>query len=326
MADSKEENCAAAINGLQAAFGGRLERDASLAAYSTYRVGGSAAALLAVQSVADLVAVAEVVRRHDLSILVIGNGSNLLVADAGFPGLVLHLGEPFASIRPLLESNTLVAGGAGLLPVAARQTTKAGLSGFEWAVGVPGSVGGAVRMNAGGHGSDVAASLLRVSLFDLLTGELSVIDAAELGLSYRHSNIAATQLVLEATFQLEAGEVAAGEQELSEIVRWRREHQPGGANGGSVFANPDGYSAGALIDEAGCKGLRVGSAEVSQKHANFIMSSSGGSADDVFDLMVEVHRRVQHDTGISLRPENRLIGFDLSRFVEPNSNPGTCGG
>ncbi len=319
---------ATALDELEAAFGVRIARNASLAGYSTYRVGGPAAALLTVETIDDLVTVSSVVRSYGLPVLVIGNGSNLLVADAGFQGLVLHLGEPFASVRPEPESYTLVVGAAALLPVVARQTTKAGLSGFEWAVGVPGSIGGAVRMNAGGHGSDIAASLVRTTLFDLHTGELSSLETDELGLGYRHSDIEATQLVLEATFQLAPGVVAVGEEELSGIVRWRREHQPGGANGGSVFANPTGHSAGALIDEAGCKGLRVGTAEVSEKHANFIMSSPDGSADDVFALMVEVHRRVLEGTGISLRPENRLIGFDVASFTDPeaHADPGACSG
>ena len=170
-------------------------------------------------------------------------------------------------------------------------------------------------MNAGGHGSNIAASLIHVTVLDLQTSALGTVAKDDLDLAYRRSNIGPTQLVLEATFQLERGDRQVGEQQLSEIVRWRREHQPGGANGGSVFANPDEHSAGALIDAAGCKGLRIGTAEVSEKHANFIMSSPDGSADDVFKLIVEVQHRVLEHVGIVLRPENRLIGFDLSQLV-----------
>jgi UDP-N-acetylmuramate dehydrogenase len=201
------------------------------------------------------------------------------------------------------------AGGAALLPVVARRTVAEGLTGFEWAVGVPGSIGGAVRMNAGGHGADMAASLLRVRVLDLHTGEDVEVPTAELDLSYRHSSLSAHQVVVHADLLLQPGDQVAGEAEISEIVRWRREHQPGGQNAGSVFTNPPGDSAGRLIDAAGCRGLRVGTAEVSTKHANFIQADVDGSADDVFALMVEVARRVRGHAAVDLHPETRLVGF-----------------
>jgi len=171
-------------------------------------------------------------------------------------------------------------------------------------------------MNAGGHGSDMAASLVRVRLVDLGSGEDVSVDAAQLDLSYRSSNLRADQVVLHADLQLAPGDVRAGEAELSEIVRWRREHQPGGQNAGSVFTNPPGDSAGRLIDAAGCGGLRIGTAEVSTKHANFIQSDVGGSADDVHALMVEVARRVADVHGVHLHPETRLVGF--GPFPDPD--------
>jgi UDP-N-acetylmuramate dehydrogenase len=240
-------------------------------------------------------------------VLVVGRGSNLLVADAGFPGVAVVLGEPFAEVE--LEGTTVRAGGATALPVLARRTAAAGLRGLEWAVGVPGSVGGAVRMNAGGHGSDVAASLVEVRVVDLASGHDGVVPAGDLELGYRRSALPPTAVVVEATFALRLGDPVAATEEVAEVVRWRREHQPGGQNAGSVFANPPGDAAGRLVDVAGCRGLRLGTAQVSPKHANFIQADPGGAADDVAALVVEVRRRVAASTGVLLRPELRMVGF-----------------
>ena len=275
---------------------------------TTYRVGGPAALFCTVHSEADLVDVAAAVAGGAVDVLVVGKGSNLLVADAGFAGLVLQLGDEFAEVT--VAGTVVHAGAAASLPVVARRSAAAGLTGFEWAVGVPGSIGGAVRMNAGGHGSDMAASLTRVRVLDLQRGEDEVMGAEQLDLAYRHSSISPSQLVVWAEMTLAHGDRSAAEAELADIVRWRRANQPGGQNAGSVFTNPDGDSAGRLIDLAGCKGLRVGTAEVSPKHANFIQADDGGSADDVVALMREVRQRVAAATGVVLEPETRLVGFD----------------
>ncbi|MGB5757715.1 MAG: hypothetical protein WBM50_12440, partial [Acidimicrobiales bacterium] len=181
--------------------------------------------------------------------------------------------------------------------------------GFEWAVGVPGSIGGAVRMNAGGHGSDMAAALRRVSVFDLVDGGPLDWTVDRLGLGYRRSTIGQHHIVLSAELGLRPGDPERSNDEISEIVRWRRSHQPGGQNAGSVFANPPGDSAGRLIDSLGLKGFRIGTAEVSTKHANFVQADPGGSADDVHALIREVRLRVAAASGIELKVENRLIGF-----------------
>jgi UDP-N-acetylmuramate dehydrogenase len=186
---------------------------------------------------------------------------------------------------------------------------KAGLVGFEWAVGVPGSIGGAVRMNAGGHGSELVEVLIRAKLADFRLGSDVVVTADELALGYRTSSVRPDQLVLWAELELQPGDKAAGEKLLSEIVAWRRANQPGGQNAGSVFANPPGDSAGRLIEAAGCKGLRLGSAAVSTKHANFFQADQGGSADDIWRLMNEVRRRVWAAAGVDLRPETCMVGF-----------------
>jgi len=279
----------------------------ALGPLTTYRVGGAARWLVAAHDNADLLAIAA--RLQGREVLVVGKGSNLLVCDAGFDGVVVHLGDAFAGVEVDAATSSVRAGGAAFLPVVARRSVAAGLSGFEWAVGVPGSIGGAVRMNAGGHGSEIAESLVGVRVVDLATGEDGVVPAADLDLDYRRSNLSDSQVVVHADLQLAPGDSETGEATLSEIVRWRREHQPGGQNAGSVFTNPPGESAGRLIDAAGCRGLRSGSAQVSTKHANFIQADAGGSADDVFDLMVAVARRVLDAHGVMLHPETRMVGF-----------------
>ena len=304
----------AVIEAAAAVLGPRARRAVPLGPRTTYRVGGPAALFVAVEDEPALAAAAEAVRTTGVEVLVVGKGSNLLVADAGFPGLALALGEAFAAVE--VEGTTVRAGGAATLPVVARRSVAAGLTGFEWAVGVPGSVGGAVRMNAGGHGSDMAASLVRIRVVDLRTGEDGEVSPASLQLGYRTSSLALHQLVVRADLALAPGDAVRGATELAEIVAWRRAHQPGGPNAGSVFTNPPGDSAGRLIDVAGGKGLRVGSASVSVKHANFIQADDGGRADDVRALMVAVQALVRGHTGVELVPETRCIGFD-----HPSANP-----
>ncbi len=290
-------------------LGDRAVANAPLGARTTYRVGGSASLLVVAGDDRDLTLAARSVAVSDVTVLVVGKGSNLLVADAGFGGLAVVLGPAFAAIDLDPDGHRVRAGGAVDLPVLARRTAAAGLHGLEWTVGVPGSVGGGVRMNAGGHGSDIAASLSRVRVLDLATGQDRVMVVEELRLGYRQSSLAPTQVVVWAEFELQVGDAETARAQVAEVVRWRRVHQPGGQNAGSVFTNPPDDSAGRLVDVAGCRGLRLGTAQVSTKHANFIQSEPGGSADDVAALIAEVSRRVTAATGVVLEPEVRLVGF-----------------
>ncbi len=303
-------------------LGDRARREIPLGPFTTYRVGGPASLLLRAEDEDDLVRAAEAVAASGIDVLVVGRGSNLLVADAGFPGLAVTLGDNFATV--VVDGLTVRAGGAVALPVLARRTAAAGLTGLEWAVGVPGSVGGGVRMNAGGHGSEIRNTLRQARLADLggaLSGPpVREVAAADLGLGYRRSSVGSRQVVVAAEFELAAGDRAEAEAELTAITRWRRENQPGGANAGSVFTNPPGDSAGRLIDAAGCKGRRRGSAFVSPKHANFFQVDDHGAAADVLALMEEVQAAVQQSCGVLLEPEVRLIGFpqhSMSRGESP---------
>jgi UDP-N-acetylmuramate dehydrogenase len=298
-----------------AAAGVEVRERVPLGPMTTYRVGGPARWFVEVRSPVELATLAGELAGRDEEVLVVGRGSNLLVHDDGFDGVAVQLGEAFAEVE--VRGATLVAGGSASLPVLARRSVAEGLTGFEWAVGVPGSLGGAVRMNAGGHGSDMAAVLGGVRVVDLGTGETLDVSRTALQLGYRRSAIGPRQVVVSADLELAPGDVARGEAELAEIVRWRRRHQPGGRNAGSVFTNPPGDSAGRLVDAAGCKGLRVGSAEVSPKHANFIQVDDGGRATDVHRLMVEVAERVRERLGVDLRPETRLVGFPELPAAEP---------
>jgi UDP-N-acetylmuramate dehydrogenase len=291
------------------ALGPRAVRHAPLGERTTYRVGGKAGVLVEARDEDDLVAVHDALATVDgeVAVLVLGEGSNLLVADAGFPGVVVRLGPGFDGVE--LRGPVVRAGGAAKLPVVARRSAAAGLHGLEWGVGVPGSVGGALAMNAGGHGSDVAAVLTRYRVFGIGSGAAVEAGPERLALGYRTSSLDVAEVVVWAEFTLQPGDRARAEETLSEIVRWRREHQPGGSNAGSVFVNPEGDSAGRLVDEAGLKGMRMGTAQVSPKHANFIQADRGGSADDVWRLVGHVRAEVQRRTGVALVPEVKMVGF-----------------
>jgi len=295
---------------------GRLgRRDVALGPLTTYRVGGPAALFVRCATDADLDEVASAVAGTAVPTLVVGKGSNLLVADRGFAGLVVALEGTFEEVDLESDRPRVTAGAAAALPSLARRSAAAGLAGFEWAVGVPGSVGGGVRMNAGGHGSDMAAVVSSVEVVDLADACWRTRSAAELEFGYRSSSVGSTQVVVRAWLDLAEGNADESRAEIDAIVRWRREHQPGGQNAGSVFTNPPGGSAGRLIDSAGARGLRLGSAQVSEKHANFIQADVGGRADDVLGLIRAIRRLVHEHVGVVLHPELRLAGFAAEDLV-----------
>ncbi len=340
----------AALVSVVAALDGRAQLRAPLGARTTYRVGGPAAAMVEVDSQADLQAVHRALDAAGgaVPVLVVGQGSNMLVADAGFPGLVVVLGGGLAAVdvgdgtdrwgapgqpgghgRPGLPAGSphgavarcstrgtgpgtvaVHAGGGARLPVVARRSAAAGLRGLEWAVGIPGSVGGAVRMNAGGHGSDIAAVLQRCWVFDLRTGRAGERHVSDLHLGYRSSALSPDEVVVWADLRAAPGDRLAAEAAVAEVVRWRRAHQPGGANAGSVFTNPAGDAAGRLVEEAGLKGMRIGTACVSPKHANFVQADPGGTAADVRRVIEHVRAEVERRTGVVLQTEVKLVGFD----------------
>lgn len=291
-----------------------VEFDAPLGQRTTYRVGGSVRALVTLSRRDALEGILEVLGRCELPILAVGNGSNLLVNDGVHDVVAVAVSGEFAEHhwRELPGDEILVSVGAGAaLPVVARQLASAGVTGFEWAVGVPGTFGGAVAMNAGGHGSDLAHSLVRARVWS--RGSTSWKQRADLEMEYRSSAVRDGDVVIEGEIRLSRGDAALAQDQIREIVRWRREHQPGGHNGGSVFRNPDSVPAAQLLERAGAKGMRVGGAVVSEKHSNFIQVEAGATARDVYALMRLVAERVRSETGVSLTLENRLIGFEGGR-------------
>ncbi len=313
-----------ALDVVAAGLGELARRDFVLAPFTTFRIGGPAAIFVRARTFADLHVCSDALTAADFAVpvLVLGQGSNLLIGDDGFAGLVILLADQFAGID--IDSTTLWAGAGVKLPVLARRSVQAGLGGLEWAVGVPGSVGGAVRMNAGGHGADMSRNLAGVRVHHLRAANPEERETtwpvADLALAYRSSAIGPDHVVMVARFELTERDRADGEAELASIVRWRREHQPGGANCGSVFTNPPDDSAGRIIDAAGLKGLRIGTAEVSEKHANFVQADENARATDVWALINEVRRRVFEQFGVVLHPEVRTAGFsaELAAF---ESNP-----
>jgi UDP-N-acetylmuramate dehydrogenase len=297
---------------LRAACGDRLRTRFVLAPLTTFRIGGPAALFLEPESHADLVAASEAVREAEIPFAIIGKGSNVLVADDGFPGLVLRLGKGYRwSAR---AGDRLTAGGSMPLPALAGVALSHGLSGIEFGVAIPASLGGAVKMNAGAHGGELADVVEWVEVFRLLAGKAEHVPATEARFSYRRSGLPSDGVVIAASAALRPGDAAEIRARMTEAREWRRRTQPlAEPNCGSVFKNPDGDHAARLIEEAGAKGLAMGGASVSTKHANFVVAAEGTRATDVVALIREVTRRVVDRTGIHLEPEVHLVGdLDLA--------------
>jgi UDP-N-acetylmuramate dehydrogenase len=250
---------------------------------------------------------------------VVGSGSNLLISDNGFRGLVLKLDEDLATIEQL--GDHLVCGGGARLPQAAAQSARAGLSGLEFGVNIPGTVGGAVKMNANAYGGDLSRVLDWVLVATPAGANRR--EPAQLGFEYRRSNLGRREVVARASFALTPAEPSAVKATLARMRAQRREAQPSGIKTfGSTFKNPDdpraeGRSAGMLLDAAGCRGLQLGGARFSEKHANFVENIGGATTADVIELMAEGRRRVRELFGVALEPEVQLLGdVDASGIYE----------
>jgi UDP-N-acetylmuramate dehydrogenase len=284
---------------------GGVTTDASLAPFTTFRVGGPADVLVDAESEDDLRAVAEL--RGDLDVTIVGRGSNLLVSDEGFRGIAVRLGRAFRDHAA--DGSNLRLGGAVHLPAAARLTSRLGLAGFEFAAEIPATFGGAVRMNAGAHGRSIADVLVSARVVDLSSGDARDVAVDDLAYGYRHSNLGPRDVVTAGVLLLEPGDGKEIGRRIAGFLRWRRDNQPPGRSAGSVFKNPPDDSAGRLIDAAGGKGMRVGGAEVSPRHANFIVVDPAGStASDVWTLIVRLRELVHAHAGIVLEPEVRFLG------------------
>lgn len=284
---------------------GRYTADAPLAPTTWFRVGGPAEVLFRPADADDLAAfIAD--RPTDVPVTVLGVASNTLVRDGGIPGVVIRLGRGFNQARP--EGDTLVTGAAVLCPNAALTAADASLGGLEFLTGVPGTIGGAVRMNAGAFGGEIRDSLLWAEAIDA-SGRLRRVPAADMALTYRHNAAPSDWIFVRACLQGRPGRLAEIRGRMGAIQAEREASQPQRARtGGSTFKNPDGSRAWELIDRAGCRGLSVGAAMVSEKHCNFLINTGEATAADIEALGEEVRRRVESETGVRLQWEIRRLG------------------
>lgn len=289
---------------------GRLGEHVPLAPLTTFRLGGPARLFLRAESTEDLAALGEVLASSDLPLLVLGRGSNLLVADAGWPGVVLALGQRMRAIE--VDGLQVQAGGGAPLPSLAARSAAASLGGLAFAVAIPGSVGGGVRMNAGAHGSELGDRLVWAEVVDLAAGGAAAPvrrKPGELGLSYRRSALPRTAVVTAARFACEPASEERVRAEIAEARRWRRDNQPvNEPNCGSVFANPLPLAAGQVVERLGMKGERCGGARISEVHANFIVAAAGARSADVLELIRRAMRRARDELGVELRTEVQLVG------------------
>ncbi len=288
---------------------GLLEANVPLGPLTTYKSGGPSKLYARPEGTEQLIRIAGVIKDLDIPLLVMGRGSNLLVADSGFAGVTIHMASGFADIS---YNGLEVRAGAGApLPRVARGSVDAGIAGLEFLVGVPGSVGGAVRQNAGCFEIETADRLVSADIVAMKSGESFTVNADSLGLGYRRSNLAPDWVVVLATFAGTGTDTAASGEELRRITRWRKENQPGGTlNAGSVYKNPPGTTAGYLIDNAGLKGFAMGEVSVSEKHANFFVATQKATSRQIRDLIFEVQRLVIERAGVVLEPEIQMVGFD----------------
>lgn len=285
---------------------GCVRENVTLAPYTTMRTGGPAALFAEPRNAQQLAHVHQWAQEKGLSLLILGNGSNLLIADSGFDGLVIHLGRALSEVS--VFANTLTAQAGASLAAAARAAAQASLTGLEFAAGIPGSIGGAVCMNAGAYGGEIAQVIVSARV---LTPEgVRTVSKEELSLGYRSSAVMQNGwVVLEATFELAPGSPDEIKATMADLAARRREKQPlQYPSCGSFFKRPVGYYAGALIEQAGLKGYRVGDAQVSEMHAGFVINRGHATSSEIYRLMQEVQCRVQAQFGVTLEPEVRLIG------------------
>lgn len=293
---------------------GRLSENAPLNKITWFRVGGPAEVMFRPADREDLIDFLRA-KPADVPVTVIGVASNTLVRDGGVPGVVLRLGRDFAQAIP--QDHELVCGATCLDVNAAQAAQMAGIAGLEFLVGVPGTIGGAVRMNAGAYGKEIKDVLVEAEAVDP-EGNLHKLGNEDLGFGYRHSKLPGDWIVISARLRGEPGEPKVIAQRMAEIQKSREESQPiRSQTGGSTFKNPPEHKAWQLIDEAGCRGLMIGGAQVSEKHCNFLINTGAATAAELEALGEEVRRRVKEMCGIELEWEIKRIGVPGKAAEEP---------
>lgn len=288
----------------------RTELHASMTAYTSFRAGGEARYLVFPEDESQLLAVLELARSQDVPYYITGNGSNILVRDGGYPGMIIKIADGFSGIRT--EGTKIYAGAGALLSAISKEAARQSLSGLEFASGIPGSLGGAVYMNAGAYDGEMKNVLETARLLDPKSGQIREADAAELELGYRYSKLYETgEIVLGAVMALTPGDPDAIRDKIRDFTERRTTKQPlSYPSAGSFFKRPTGYFAGKLVQDAGLKGLTVGGAQVSTLHSGFVINIGGATATDIISLMHLVQAKVKEQFGVDLEPEVRIIGVD----------------
>ncbi|MTI81405.1 MAG: UDP-N-acetylmuramate dehydrogenase [Firmicutes bacterium] len=285
----------------------RLLVNEPMARHTSWRIGGPAEYFVEPQNTEELKKCILLAKELQIPLTIVGNGTNLLVKDTGIPGLVIKIGRGFSDIN--INGGVITAGAGALLPAVARAAMDHHLSGFSWSAGIPGTIGGAVIMNAGANGSCISEVIQTVDVINR-DGELLELGHEQLCFDYRISALQDSELiVVDAKFLCSPGDHNEIKKEMNKYIAKRKEMQPQGyPNAGSVFKNPPGDSAGRLLDVSGCKGLKVGNAQVSTVHANWIINLGGATADDVLTLICQVKEIVKDKTGVALQLEVRVLG------------------
>ena len=287
--------------------GDRVLCDEPMSRHTTFRIGGKADAFWTPADTDELIAGLKLLKNAGTAVTILGNGSNVLVRDKGIRGCVVSLAAPMSEI--VIDGTVMTAGAGAILGAVSNKAAEAGLTGLEFAVGIPGSIGGAVYMNAGAYGGEIKDVLESVSAL-LPDGELREFSADEFDFGYRHSVFQENgAVIIAAKFRLAYGEREASRKQMNDIQSKRREKQPlEFPSAGSTFKRPPGYFAGTLIDHTGLKGYTVGGAQVSEKHAGFVVNKGGATAADVLQLMKDVSDRIYSVHGVHLEPEVKIIG------------------
>jgi UDP-N-acetylmuramate dehydrogenase len=285
----------------------KLRFDEPLSKHNYFGIGGNAAAYFEVSTTGELAAVAQLKKRRDVPVAIVGRGSNLLVSDSGYPGIVVRLIGEFDRLE--FDRNRVNVGAGVSLPRLSKTAARHGLSGVEFALGIPGSVGGALIMNAGAWGSSFGDLVERVQVMTA-EGELADLSHADAQFSYRHSGLKAYFCVTGARLALTPGNAEEVANLMQDLYNQKITSQPfAEENAGCMFKNPSGFSAGKLIDECGLKGYRVGGAEVSKIHGNFILNLDDATAQDVLSLVHHIQAHVKRERGVDLEMEVQLLEF-----------------
>lgn len=285
----------------------RLLQQESMARHTTFRVGGPATLYAELISEEEMSKALHILQEQKEDYYLIGNGSNLLVSDSGYPGVILHFAKEYSQVQ--VEGNRVICQSGASLAVVARAALEAGLTGFAFAAGIPGSIGGAIVMNAGAYGGEMKQVVESVRLMDA-QGNIVVKTCEEMDFSYRHSILKDTfYVVLSVTLCLQPGDKEQIKQEMDTLAMQRREKQPlEYPSAGSTFKRPEGYFAAKLIQDAGLRGLAVGDAQVSEKHCGFVVNKGNATATEIYQLMQEIIARVEKDAQVTLEPEVILLG------------------